>query len=115
MITSSDAASLGVQLSEVLNKVNELSVEMVAQRRMIDQLVSSSHSGVQNDCIPNDDIQLELDNQPTHTCTIQTTFVSSFTNFQKGAFTYFNPSFPHTYLGNILVNPTNTKILQNYP
>ena len=76
MITSSDAASLGVQLSEVLNKVNELSVEMVAQRRMIDQLVSSNHGGVQTNHIPNDDNQPKSDNQPTHMSNIQTPSVT---------------------------------------
>ena len=39
IISSSDAMNLGAQLNEILNRFNELSVEMVAQRHMIDQLV----------------------------------------------------------------------------
>ena len=62
MIPSLDVASLGAQLSEVLNGFNELSIEMVAQRRAIDQLVSSSHGGVQTDHIPDDSNQPKSDN-----------------------------------------------------
>ncbi|XP_071920624.1 uncharacterized protein [Coffea arabica] len=40
-----DLANLGAQLSEVLNRFNELSVEMTAQRHVIDQLVASGASG----------------------------------------------------------------------
>ena len=70
MSTSSDVAYLGVQLSEVLNKFNELSVEMPAQRCMIDQLVSNRHSGVQTNHIPDDDNQPKLEPQPIYMSTI---------------------------------------------
>ncbi|XP_071920609.1 uncharacterized protein [Coffea arabica] len=42
--SSTDLANLGAQLNEVLNRFNELSVEMMAQRRVIDQLVTSGAS-----------------------------------------------------------------------
>ncbi|XP_071921738.1 uncharacterized protein [Coffea arabica] len=42
---SADLTNLGAQLSEVLNKFKELSMEMTAQQRVIDQLVTDSSSG----------------------------------------------------------------------
>nr|XP_027122911.1 uncharacterized protein LOC113739775 [Coffea arabica] len=44
--SSTDLANLGAQLSEVLNRFNELSVEMMAQRHVIDQLVASGASAM---------------------------------------------------------------------
>nr|XP_027122101.1 uncharacterized protein LOC113739054 [Coffea arabica] len=46
-ISSTDLANLGAQLNEVLNRFNELSVEMMAQWRMIDQLVTGGASSEQ--------------------------------------------------------------------
>ena len=66
IIPSSDATNLGVQLSEMLNKFNELSAEMAAQKRMINQLVSNNTGGVQNGHIPIDDNQHKLKNPPPH-------------------------------------------------
>nr|XP_027067607.1 uncharacterized protein LOC113693243 [Coffea arabica] len=45
MVTSPDFTALGAQLNEVLGKFNELSAEMAAQRRVIDQLVASNNGG----------------------------------------------------------------------
>ena len=52
MTSSTDLANLGAQLSEVLNRFIELSVEMIAQWRVIDQLVASSASGEQHELLP---------------------------------------------------------------
>ena len=103
MIPSSDVASLGAQLSEVLNRFNELNVEMATQRCVIDQLVSSSHSGIQTYHMPNDNNQPESDNQPTHMSTIPTTFVPTFTNLQGGAFTYFNHNLLQAHSTNVQI------------
>ena len=81
---------------------------------MIDQLVSNNTSGVQNDHIPIDDDQHELENPPLHMLHSQTIFVPPFTSSPGGAFTYPIPSLPHTYLNNIFINPTSNQISQNY-
>ena len=47
-----DVANLGAQLSEALNKFNELSRQMAIQRHMIDQLVTGSNNGVQSKPLP---------------------------------------------------------------
>ncbi|XP_071920618.1 uncharacterized protein [Coffea arabica] len=44
--SSTDLANLGAQLNEVLNRFNELSIEVMAQRRVIDQLVASGASAI---------------------------------------------------------------------
>ena len=72
--SSADLANLGAQLSEVLNKFNELSMEMTAQRRVIDQLVAGSSSGVQHDPLFAGQVEL----QPLPLPCIQTCFCSTF-------------------------------------
>ena len=56
-VPPTDSANLGIQLSEVLNKINDLSTEVTAQRHMIDQLFARSIS-VQYNPLPT--------NQPTY-------------------------------------------------
>ena len=107
MISSSDAVNLGAHLSEMLNRFNELSAKMATQRRIIDQLVSNNSGAIQNDRIPVDDNQHELENQSPHMTHIQTTFVPPFTNPFGGTFTYPIHSLLHTYLNSILVNLTS--------
>nr|XP_027109278.1 uncharacterized protein LOC113729153 [Coffea arabica]XP_027109284.1 uncharacterized protein LOC113729158 [Coffea arabica] len=118
-----DTANLEVQLSEMLNKFNELSVEMSTQRRMIDQLVVSS-GGIQHDPMPIS--QLEIEHQPPPLSHTQVIFAPSFANIPEETFTYPASSFPYTYLypassfpytypNNIQVNPASIQISQNYP
>ena len=51
-MSPTDLTNLGAQLSEVLNSFNELSVEMMAQWRVIDQLVAGGASDEQHEPLP---------------------------------------------------------------
>ena len=99
-----DTANLGVQLSEMLNKFNELSEEMATQRRMIDQLVASS-GGIQHDPMPIS--QPEIEHQPPPLSHTQVTFAPSFANIPEETFTYLAFSFSYTYRHNIQINPAS--------
>nr|XP_027090344.1 uncharacterized protein LOC113711376 [Coffea arabica] len=112
MAPPADTANLGVQLSEMLNKFNELSVEISTQRRMIDQLVASS-GGIQHDPMPIS--QSEIEHQPPPLSHTQVTFEPSFVNIPEETFTYPDSSFPYTYPHNIQVNPTSIQMPQNCP
>ncbi|XP_027183903.1 uncharacterized protein LOC113782193 [Coffea eugenioides] len=74
--SSADLANLRAQLSEVLNKFSELSREMTAQRRVIDQLVAGSGSGVQHDPLP----VSQTEPQPLPLPYIQTSFAPHVVN-----------------------------------
>nr|XP_027069697.1 uncharacterized protein LOC113694957 [Coffea arabica] len=116
MVTSPDFTALGAQLSEVLGKFNELSAEMAAQRRVIDQLVASNNGGgVPNDQEPIDNHPPAQDYQPPHTSNTQTTFLPPFTNPLENAFTRLNSDFSYMPPNYILVNPTSSQIPQTHP
>ena len=83
---------------------------MAARRHMIDQLVSNNTDGVQNDHVPINDNQYELENSLPHISHNQITFVRPFTNSLGGAFIYPISSLPHTYSSNIFVNLTSNQI-----
>ena len=68
-------------------------MKMASQSYRIDQLVSNSSGGVQNDQIPIGGNQPKSDIHPPHTSNIQAIFVPPFLNPPKGAFTYLNPVF----------------------
>ncbi|XP_071921826.1 uncharacterized protein [Coffea arabica] len=74
--SSADLANLRTQLSEVLNKFSELSMEMTAQRLVIDQLVAGSGSGVQQDPLP----VSQIEPQPLPLPYIQTSFAPHVVN-----------------------------------
>ncbi|XP_071933839.1 uncharacterized protein [Coffea arabica] len=107
-----DAANLGIQLSEMLNKFSELSEEMATQRRMIDQLVASS-GGIQHN--PMSINQPEIEHQTPLLPHTQVTFVPSLTNVPEETFTYPASSFPSTYPHNIQVNSASIQMPQNCP
>nr|XP_027124338.1 uncharacterized protein LOC113741048 [Coffea arabica] len=116
MVTSPDFTALGAQLSEVLDKFNDLSVEMAAQRLVIDQLVTSnSGGGVPNDREPVDTHPHAQDNQPPHTSNAQTTFLPSFANPLENTFTQLNSDLSYTHPNYILINPTSNQIPQTHP
>ena len=102
--SSADLANLGAQLSEVLNKFSELSIEMTAQRCVIDQLVVGSSSGVQHDLLSASQPKPQLLPIP-HT---QTPFALHFVNSLEKVFTYPTHGLPHTYASNIQINPPHT-------
>ena len=91
-----DLANLGAQLSEMLNKFNELSMEMTAQRRVIDQLVAGSDSGVQHEPLP----ASQPEPQPLSMSHTQTLFAPHFTNPPEETFTYSTDGLPPTYAPN---------------
>ncbi|XP_027168644.1 uncharacterized protein LOC113768468 [Coffea eugenioides] len=98
IVTSPDFTALGAQLSEVLGKFNELSAEMAAQRRVIDQLVDSNNGGgVPNDQEPIDNHPPAQDYQPPHTSTTQTPFPPPFANPLENTFTRLNSDFSYMH------------------
>ena len=109
--SAADLTNLGAQLSEMLNKFNELSMEMTEQWRLIDQLVTGSSSGVEHDSLP----ASQPRPQPLPISQTQTLFAPQFINPPKEAFTYSTLSLPHTYTSNIQINPSHTQVPQNYP
>ncbi|XP_071900950.1 uncharacterized protein [Coffea arabica] len=116
IITSPDFTALGAQLSEVLGKFNELSAEMTAQRRVIDQLVASnSGGGVPNDQEPIDNHPPAQDYQPPHTSNTQIPFSPPFANPLENTFTRLNSDFSYMHPNYVLVNPTSSQIPQTHP
>ncbi|XP_027169433.1 uncharacterized protein LOC113769160 [Coffea eugenioides] len=116
MVTSPDFTALGAQLSEVLGKFNELSAEMAAQRRVIDQLVASNNGGgVPNDQEPIDNHPPAQDYQPPHTSNTQTPFFPPFANPLENTFTRLNSDFSYMHPNYVLVNPTSSQIPQTHP
>ncbi|XP_027158367.1 uncharacterized protein LOC113759986 [Coffea eugenioides] len=109
--SSTNLANLGAQLSEVLNRFNELSVEMTAQRRVIDQLVAGSSSGVQPESLSASQPKL----QPIILPYTQTSVTLHVINPPEEAFTYPTHGPPPTYAPNIQTNPSYTQVPQNYP
>nr|XP_027067841.1 uncharacterized protein LOC113693512 [Coffea arabica] len=110
-ISSTDLANLGAQLSEVLNQFNELSVEMIVQRRVIDQLVASGASGEQHEPLPPGQSEI----QPIFLPYTQTSVTSQVINPPEEAFTYPIHGPPPTYAPHIQTNPPHVPIPQNYP
>ncbi|XP_071905667.1 uncharacterized protein [Coffea arabica] len=82
--SSTDLANLGAQLSEVLNRFNELSTEMTAQRRVIHQLVAGSGSGGQSEPLPAN----QTEPQPILLPYTQTSLASHVTNPPEETCTY---------------------------
>ncbi|XP_071923087.1 uncharacterized protein [Coffea arabica] len=115
MVTSPDFTALGAQLSEVLGKFNELSTEIAAQRRVIDQLIASSSGGVLNDQKSVDNHPSAQDHQPPHTSNAQTTFLPPFANPLENTFTRLNSDLYYMHLNYILINSTNNQIPQTHP
>ncbi|XP_027077130.1 uncharacterized protein [Coffea arabica] len=116
IVTSPDITALGAQLSEVLGKFNELSAEMAAQRRVIDQLVASNNGGgVPNDQEPIDNHPPAQDYQPPHTSTTQTPFPPPFANPLENTFTRLNSDFSYMHPNYVLINPTSSQIPQIHP
>ncbi|XP_027169533.1 uncharacterized protein LOC113769267 [Coffea eugenioides] len=109
--SSANLENLRAQLSEVLNKFNELSMEMIAQRRVIDQLVVSSSSGVQHEPLP----ASQTEPQPILLPYTQTFVTSHVINPPEEAFTCPTHGLPHTYAPTIQTNPSHPQIPQNYP
>nr|XP_027086631.1 uncharacterized protein LOC113708367 [Coffea arabica] len=113
VITSStDLANLGAQLNEVLNRFNELSVEMMVQRRVIDQLVTSGASGEQqHEPLPPG----QSEPQPILLPYIPAPVTSNVINPPEEAFTYPTHDPQPTYAPHIQTNPSHVQIPQNYP
>nr|XP_027102201.1 uncharacterized protein LOC113723226 [Coffea arabica] len=110
--SSTDLANLGAQLNEVLNRFNELSVDMMAQRRMIDQLVTGGASSEQqHEPLPPG----QFEPQPILLPYTQVPVTSHVINPSEEAFTYPTHGPPLTYAPNIQINPSHAQILQNYP
>ncbi|XP_027156181.1 uncharacterized protein LOC113756909 [Coffea eugenioides] len=108
--SATDLANLGAQLSEVLNRFNELSVEMMAQRRVIDQLVTGGTSGEQqHEPLP------PGQSEPILLPYTQVSVTSQVMNPPEEAFTYPTHGPPPTYAPNIQINPSHAQIPQNYP
>ncbi|XP_027109376.1 uncharacterized protein [Coffea arabica] len=108
---SADLVNLGAQLSEILNKFNELSMEMTAQWHVIDQLVAGSGSGTQHEPLPTN----QTEPQPILLPYTQTSVTSRVINPPEEAFTYSTHGLPHTYALTIQTNPPHPQIPQNYP
>nr|XP_027093704.1 uncharacterized protein LOC113714104 [Coffea arabica] len=106
-----DLANLGAQLSEVLNKFNELNMEMTTQRHMIDQLVAGSGSGGQPEPLPAN----QPEPQPILLPYTQTPFTPHFANSREETFIYPTHGLPYTHAPAIQTNPPHPQILQNYP
>ncbi|XP_027109231.1 uncharacterized protein [Coffea arabica] len=110
--SSTDLVNLGAQLNEVLNQFNELSVEMMAQRRAIDQLVTGGASGEQrHEPLPPG----QSEPQPIFLPYTQALVTSHVINPPEEAFTYPTHGPPLTYAPNIQINPSHAQIPQNYP
>nr|XP_027102319.1 uncharacterized protein LOC113723433 [Coffea arabica] len=107
---TADLENLGAQLSKVLNKFNDLSMEMTAQRCVIDQLVAGSSSSVQQDLLP----ASQPEPEPLPLPYTQTSFPPHFINPPKEPFTYPTYGLPHTYTSNIQTNPLHPQIPPNY-
>ncbi|XP_071909679.1 uncharacterized protein [Coffea arabica] len=108
--SSTDLANLGAQLSEVLNRFNELSVEMMAQRHVIDQLVASGASGEQQHApLP------PGQSEPILLPYAQISVSSQAMNPPEETFTYPTHGPPPTYAPHIQTNPPQVQISQNYP
>nr|XP_027076582.1 uncharacterized protein LOC113700352 [Coffea arabica]XP_027089706.1 uncharacterized protein LOC113710853 [Coffea arabica] len=106
-----DLASMGAQLSEVLNRFNELSVEMMAQRRIIDQLVASGASDEQHEPLPPG----QSGPQPIFLPYTQTFVTSQVINPPEEAFTYSTHGPQPAHVPHIQTNPPHVQIPQNYP
>ncbi|XP_027171981.1 uncharacterized protein LOC113771608 [Coffea eugenioides] len=110
-ISPTDLANLGDQLSEVLNRFNELRVEMMAQRRVVDQLVTGGASGEQQQ---HESLPLGQ-SEPIILPYTQITVASQVINPPEEAFTYPTHGPPPTYAPNLQINPSHAQIPQNYP
>nr|XP_027122176.1 uncharacterized protein LOC113739131 [Coffea arabica] len=106
-----DLANLRAQLSEVLNKFNELNMEMTTQWHMIDQLVAGSGSGGQPEPLPAN----QPEPQPIFLPYTQTPFTPHFANLREETFIYPTHGLPHTHAPAIQTNPPHPQIPQNYP
>ncbi|XP_071940821.1 uncharacterized protein [Coffea arabica] len=106
-----DLTNLGAQLREVLNRFNELSVGMMAQRRVIDQLVASGASSEQHEPLPPG----QSEPQPIFLPYIQTSVTSQVINPPEEVFTYPTHGPQPTYAPYIQTNPPHVQIPQNYP
>ncbi|XP_071913977.1 uncharacterized protein [Coffea arabica] len=116
MVTSPDFTALGAQLSEELGKFNELSAEMAAQKRVIDQLVASNNGGgVPNDQEPIDNHPPAQDYQPPHTSNTQIPFFPPFANPVENTFARLNSDFSYMHPNYVMVNPTSSQIPQTHP
>ncbi|XP_071936374.1 uncharacterized protein [Coffea arabica] len=116
LVVSSNLTALGAQLSEMLGKFNELSAEMAAQRRVIDQLVAcKSGGGVPNDQEPVDNHPPVQDHQLPHTSNVQTNSLLSFTNSLDNTFTRLNQDLSYMHLNYTMMNPTTSQIPQTIP
>ncbi|XP_027182219.1 uncharacterized protein LOC113780636 [Coffea eugenioides] len=105
-----DLANLGAQLSEVFSRFNELSVEMMTQRRVIDQLVTGGASGEQQ----HESLPL-AQSEPILLPYAQISVTSQAMNPPEEAFTYPTHGPPPIYAPNIQINPPHVQIPQNYP
>nr|XP_027067878.1 uncharacterized protein LOC113693538 [Coffea arabica] len=108
--SATNLANLGAQLSEVLNRFNELSIEMMAQRRVIDQLVTGGAS-VEQQHEPLTPGQSE----PILLPYTQASVTSQVINPPEEAFTHPTHGPQPTYVPYIQINPSNAQIPQNYP
>ncbi|XP_027171636.1 uncharacterized protein LOC113771226 [Coffea eugenioides] len=106
-----DLTNLGAQLREVLNRFNELSVGMMAQRRVIDQLVASGASGEQHEPLPPG----QSEPQPIFLPYIQTSVTSQVINPPEEVFTYPTHGPQPAHAPYIQTNPPHVQIPQNYP
>nr|XP_027103115.1 uncharacterized protein LOC113724405 [Coffea arabica] len=106
-----DLTNLGAQLREVLNRFNELSVGMMAQRRVIDQLVASGASGEQHEPLPPG----HSEPQPIFLPYIQTSVTSQVINPPEEVFTYPTHGPQPAFAPYIQTNPPHVQIPQNYP
>ncbi|XP_027151968.1 uncharacterized protein LOC113752024 [Coffea eugenioides] len=106
-----DLTNLGAQLREVLNRFNELSVGMMAQRRVIDQLVASGASGEQHEPLPPG----QSEPQPIFLPYVQTSVTSQVINPPEEVFTYPTHGPQPAYAPYIQTNPPHVQIPQNYP
>nr|XP_027120519.1 uncharacterized protein LOC113737490 [Coffea arabica] len=106
-----DLTNLGAQLREVLNRFNELSVGMMAQRRVIDQLVASGASDEQHEPLPPG----QSGPQPIFLPYTQTFVTSQVINPPEEAFTYSTHGPQPAYVPHIQTNPPHVQIPQNYP
>ena len=120
--TQPENASLGAQLTEMITRFNEMSMEMVAQRQLIDQLINS---GVQPEPIPAKQLELEpppptqAASNPSFTVPppmitrpqTQAAFNPSFIGPLEETFNYTiaNPSY--SYPPNPSFNPSHAQIL----
>ncbi|XP_071932091.1 uncharacterized protein [Coffea arabica] len=85
-----ETTSLGVQLTEMLTKFGEMATEMAAQRKLIDELISS---GVQPEPIP----VKQPEQEPFVIPSTQVTVTPSFPIPPEGTFTYPTIHLPYTY------------------